>query len=117
MLAAVATRSSPDSYARIYRQVKRIPRGRVATYGQIAELAGLPGHARLVGYALSALEDERVPWQRVINAKGEVSARSYSGAEVVQRRLLEREGVRFDARGRVSLARYRWKTVTRTQQR
>ena len=89
--------------------VRRIPRGRVATYGQVARLAGLPGHARLVGYALHALEDETVPWQRVINARGEVSPRRVPGPEEAQRRLLEDEGVEFDLRGRVRLERYRWR--------
>ena len=62
-----------DTYARIYAAVRRIPHGRVATYGQIAKLVGVG--ARQVGYALHALTDPAVPWQRVINAKGEVSAR------------------------------------------
>lgn len=98
------------SYQRIYAVVSRIPRGRVATYGQVARLAGLPGHARQVGYALHALEpEERVPWHRVINARGEISLRAAPGWEGVQRRSLEREGVRFDAGGRVSLERYGWR--------
>ena len=101
------------SYARIYSVVKRIPRGRVATYGQVAALAGLGGHARQVGYALAALpERSDVPWQRVINAKGLVSARSEPGAGSEQRDLLEREGVRFDAGDKVSLARYRWEELS-----
>ena len=109
MLLRMPIFRSPESYARIYRIVRRIPRGKVATYGQVARLAGLPGHARLVGYALHALEDQRVPWQRVINAKGEVSPRSFAGPEDVQRDLLEEEGVYFDLSGRVALERYRWK--------
>lgn len=97
------------SYARIYDTVRRIPRGRVATYGQVAALAGLAGHARQVGYALHALPDgSTVPWQRVINARGEISLRRVPGAGLTQRMLLEKEGVRFDARGRIALARYRW---------
>ena len=97
------------TYRRIYAVVRRIPRGRVATYGQVAALAGLPGHARQVGYALHALpRGTRLPWHRVINAKGEVSRRRRPGDELSQRLLLEREGVRFDARGRVALARLRW---------
>lgn len=101
----------PGNYARIYAVVKRIPRGRVATYGQVARLAGLPGHARQVGYAMAALRDGmRVPWQRVINAQGMVSARRAGpGAGVRQRQLLEREGVAFDVRGRVSFDRYGWR--------
>ena len=98
-----------DSYDRIYAAVRRIPRGRVATYGQIAAIAGLPGHARQVGYALHALKSSTsVPWQRVINAKGMISLRPMRGG-VSQRLLLEGEGVTFDAAGRVPLSRYRWK--------
>jgi methylated-DNA-protein-cysteine methyltransferase related protein len=101
---------SPGSYARIYDIVRRIPRGRVATYGQIASLAGLAGQARQVGYALHALPaSTTVPWHRVINARGEVSARAERGSELTQRFLLQREGVRFDARGRVALARFGWR--------
>ncbi len=97
------------TYRQIYAAVRRIPHGRVATYGQIADIAGLPRQPRMVGYALSALSDSRsIPWHRVINAKGEVSARSEPGFEQVQRALLEREGIEFDARDRVSLARFRW---------
>lgn len=103
-----SSRLSP-SYRRIYAVIRRIPRGRVATYGQVAFLAGLAGHARQVGYALHALgKGTRLPWHRVINAKGEVSRRRRPGEELSQRMLLEREGVRFDGRGRVALARLRW---------
>jgi len=99
-----------DLYPRIYAVVKRIPEGRVATYGQIASLAGISGHARLIGYALSALPQENhVPWHRVINAKGRVSMRSEPGWENYQRFLLEAEGVVFDADGKVSLSRFRWR--------
>lgn len=97
------------TYQRIYRIVRRIPRGRVATYGQIAELAGLAGHARQVGYALHALPQESsVPWHRVVNARGGISARSVPGAELVQEQLLEREGVRVGADGRVRLPQVLW---------
>ena len=99
-----------STHARIYAVVRRIPRGRVATYGQIAALADLPRQPRLVGYALHALPDSTtVPWHRVVNAQGRVSARSDgAGAGVVQRLRLEREGVAFDAGGRLALDRYRW---------
>lgn len=109
---------SKSSYERIWSVVRRIPRGRVATYGQIARVAGLPRQARMVGYALNALSDEAartvraaksVPWQRVINAQGRVSLRAFAGPEDVQRKLLEREGVRFDARDRVDLQRFGWR--------
>lgn len=101
--------SEPSTYTRIYAVVRRIPRGRVATYGQVARLAGVPGAARQVGYALSALHAGTVvPWHRVINARGEISMRAITGAELTQRILLEREGVRFDGRGRVPLDEYGW---------
>jgi methylated-DNA-protein-cysteine methyltransferase-like protein len=102
--------SPTGTYERVYAVIRRVPRGRVATYGQIAVLAGLGGHARQVGYALSALaEGSRVPWHRVINAKGEVSLRSERRVDTEQRQLLEVEGVRFDEKGRVSLARFQWR--------
>ncbi len=98
-----------DHYARIYAVVRRIPRGRVASYGQIAELAGIPRHARQVGYALHHLDGEStVPWQRVLNASGEVAKRAYPEDARWQRDLLEDEGVEFDVRGRV-LPRFFWK--------
>ncbi len=96
------------TYDTIYRVIRRIPSGRVATYGHIARLAGIAGHARQVGYALHAVRAEaRVPWHRVINARGEISLRK-SGESAEQRILLEKEGVVFDAEGRVSLRQYGW---------
>lgn len=101
-------------YELIWSAVKRIPRGRVATYGQIAELAGLEGHARQVGYALHSLpERSDVPWHRVINAKGEISPRSAGDSHELQRMLLESEGVGVDERGRIDLKRYRWSVQSR----
>jgi methylated-DNA-protein-cysteine methyltransferase-like protein len=100
-----------SSYRKIWAVVARIPRGRVATYGQVARLAGLPNHARLAGYALHALPARSdVPWQRVVNAKGEVSSRR-DGSEhhILQRILLEKERVRFDVHGRIPLRAFRWK--------
>jgi methylated-DNA-protein-cysteine methyltransferase-like protein len=99
-----------DRWEQIYAVVRRIPRGRVATYGQVAELAGLEGHARQVGYALHAVpSDHGVPWHRVINARGEISPRNASDSHELQRMLLEEEGVVFDLRGRVVLREFRWK--------
>jgi methylated-DNA-protein-cysteine methyltransferase-like protein len=95
---------------RIYAAVRRIPRGRVATYGGIAELAGLEGHARQVGYALHDLpSNSGVPWHRVINAKGEISPRTAGDSHELQRMLLEAEGVEFDLAGRIDLKRFRWR--------
>jgi methylated-DNA-protein-cysteine methyltransferase-like protein len=102
------------SYQDIYSVVSRIPKGRVATYGQVARLAGRPGHARLVGYALNALHGRYpIPWHRVINAKGRISPRSGpSSADVTQRLRLEKEGVKFDESGNVSLSRFQWRLGT-----
>lgn len=100
--------STSDTYRKIYAVVSSIPPGCVATYGQVARLAGLPGRARLVGYALSVLADKSVPWHRVVNAKGEISPRSGGDGDFVQRLRLESEGVRFDSHGRISLKLYQW---------
>lgn len=102
-------RTGSTSYERIFAVVRRIPRGRVATYGQIASLAGLPGSARRVGYALFSLSSATaLPWQRVVNAQGGISL-DPAEAGLTQRLLLEKEGVRFDARGRIALAAYQWR--------
>ena len=102
------TRPRSELRRRIYAVVARIPRGRVATYGQVAALAGAPRHARQVGYALHDLPDGTLlPWHRVINARGEISPRSEPGWDAFQRQLLEAEGIEF-RRGRIDLARCRW---------
>ena len=103
---------NPDAaaslYTRIYSAVRRIPKGRVSTYGRIAKLAGAPG-PRVVGYAMAALTAHSgVPWQRVVNHKGEISLRKGGEGELRQRRLLEAEGVRFSLRGRIDLKVYAW---------
>ena len=106
------TEAKQDSlgYKVFYRVIARIPKGRVATYGQIAALADRPRHARQVGYALHALPYESdLPWQRVINSKGEVSQRKVSGPENLQRAILESEGVIFNTHGRVDLKTFGWK--------
>ena len=94
-------------YELIWSWVRKIPRGRVATYGQIASLAGLDGHARQVGYALHNLpERSTVPWHRVVNAKGEISPRTAGDSHELQRMLLEAEGVELDLRGRIDLQKF-----------
>jgi methylated-DNA-protein-cysteine methyltransferase related protein len=100
-----------STHRRIYDVIRRIPRGRLATYGQVARIAGFAGQARLVGYALSSLpEDSGVPWHRVVNAKGRISPRrDGSPFASIQRHLLEREKVFFDARDSIPLARFRWR--------
>ena len=97
----------PNSlYERIYEVVERIPEGRVATYGQIAHLAGIPKGARQVGYAMAALGRGEprpgVPWHRVVNARGESSV----GGEQISR--LKAEGIAFDENGRIDLKAYGW---------
>ena len=98
-----------SSRTRIYDAVRRIPRGRVSTYGDVARAAGLPGHARQVGYVLAALDgDTDVPWHRVINASGRVSRRTADrSVEQLQHALLRAEGIRFRAAGTIDLRRYR----------
>lgn len=89
----------------IWAAIAAIPPGKVASYGQVALLAGLPGRARLVGRVLSHLPPgSDIPWQRVVNARGEISLSEHAGAQ--QRRLLEREGVSFNERGRIDMRRY-----------
>ncbi len=96
-----------ELYEKIYTVIRKIPRGKVATYGQIARLAGMGSHARLVGYSLHALTPEkRVPWHRVVGAGGKISL----GGEgyKTQRKILESEGVEFNGKGNIPLARFGW---------
>lgn len=110
MAKSTPTPTSTSAYSKIYQVVRQIPVGKVATYGQIAELAGLLGKARLVGYALYQVDPTGdIPWQRVINAKGEISySTAREGADYVQHNLLEQEGIIFDERGKIDLGQYRW---------
>jgi methylated-DNA-protein-cysteine methyltransferase related protein len=99
-----------EAVAAICAVIRRIPKGWVATYGQVAALAGLPRRARLVGHVLQDLDPAiDIPWHRVVNAKGEVSySLSRNGGDAFQRRLLEQEGVEFNDRNRFNLERFRW---------
>jgi methylated-DNA-protein-cysteine methyltransferase-like protein len=101
----------PTTYDLIYAVVRQIPCGQVATYGQVAELAGLIGKPRVVGYALYRVTDaDEIPWHRVINAKGEVSRSPHrNGTDDLQQSLLESEGVKFNAAGKLDLNRYLWR--------
>jgi methylated-DNA-protein-cysteine methyltransferase-like protein len=96
------------SYQAIWKVVASIPRGKVATYGQVARLAGLPRRARLVGTALGEATALKLPWHRVINAQGRIALPPNSSGSRKQRQLLRDEGVLF-VKGRVDLARYGWK--------
>ena len=86
----------PNKYELIWETVKQIPKGKVAAYGDVATLSGLPGQQRLVGYALHNLpRSSGVPWQRVVNSQGKISLPKKSGSYARQRKLLENEGVIF----------------------
>ena len=98
-----------DFAAEVYRIVKRCPRGRIVSYGGVAAMLGRPRAARAVGQALNVLpEDSNVPWWRVVNSRGEVSIRGVEHGEVLQRTLLEREGITFERSGRISWTFYGW---------
>lgn len=109
----------PSFFERVYLVVRQIPRGKVASYGQVAALLGHPQAARTVGWALNALRGSDiadVPWQRVINSHGRISiARADLDAEL-QRALLEEEGVEFDSRGYVDLKRFGWRGLDHVEQ-
>jgi len=95
-------------YERIWQLVKKIPHGKVATYGQIARLAGIEGHARFVGYALHGLPQKSgIPWHRVINSQGRISLSGVTAKR--QRHLLEIEKVVFSPAGKIDLKQFQWK--------
>jgi len=100
----------PYFYELIYQWVRKIPPGKVATYGQIAALTGRPNHARQVGYALYRVApDSGIPWQRVVNAQGMIShSPQRQGSDDLQRILLEQEGITFNRQDKLDLRRYRW---------
>ena len=103
------SRLSRDFTQKVYGVVRQCPRGKVVSYGGVAALLGHPRAARGVGRALAALPDRStVPWWRVINRNGEISIRSDLHAPALQRALLEKEGVRFDRRGRINWRDYGW---------
>ena len=98
----------PDINHRIWQVVALVPRGKVATYGDVARMAGLPGAARRVGAALRALpQDTRIPWHRIINAQGRISLPEGSASQYTQRERLEAEGITFSRSGRIDLSRFR----------
>lgn len=103
-------KNQSSKYQIIYDVVRKIPVGKVLTYGQVAELAGLYGKARLAGYALFRVELESdIPWQRVVNAKGEISySEARCGGDYLQKTLLEQEGIEFKGNNCIDLKKYRW---------
>ena len=107
-------KSEKTTYERIYDVVRQIPKGKVATYGQVAALAGNKRWARVVGYALHVNPDpENIPCYRVVNRHGEVSKSFAFGGENRQIVLLESDGIRVDG-NRVNLEKYQWNRVTIT---
>jgi methylated-DNA-protein-cysteine methyltransferase related protein len=101
--------TSSSFFSRVYALVRRVPRGCVVTYGQVARALGAPGAARTVGWAMR-ISPENVPWHRVVNARGEISLRPTTGYHE-QRARLKVEGVRFNRAGRIDLEKYGWKRV------
>jgi len=104
----------PRLYDLIYAIVRQIPRGRVASYGQVSRIAGRCS-AQMVGFALASLatvkrddQFENVPWQRVVNSKGRISPHGYGMGSNIQRQLLEDERVEFDLEGNIDLSRFGW---------
>lgn len=100
--------TTPSLYTAAWALVRSIPPGRVMTYGQIATILGTPRAARAVGYAMFFCRDESVPWQRVINAKGEISLGGHVDRPLLQRELLLAEGVTFTDDGRIDLKTHLW---------
>ena len=99
---------SPNVQA-ILAMIMQIPPGCVASYGQIAKLAGIPRNSRQVGAVLRALpRNSDVPWFRIVNSKGEIAARGRAESEAYQRLKLEAEGIEFDDKGRVPMNEYSW---------
>ena len=97
---------SRSLFARIYAIVRRVPRGRVTTYGDVARLAGLRNGARTIGWALASLPHiDTAPWWRVIRRDGTIAPRPFAAE---QRRRLKREGIRSGPGGAINLRRYGW---------
>lgn len=103
-----ATQDSPRYRERVFELVRRIPKGRVMTYGQIADILGEGYTARTVGFVMHSADEETTPWQRVINSQGGCSTTRVILPQDKQQRMLEAEGIEFDARSRCDLGRYRW---------
>jgi len=102
---------SPNFYKKVYSVTKKIPKGKISTYGRIAVILGSPRAARAVGYALHSLDDANVPWQRVINSKGQIRFKGETSRYILQRKLLDSEGIVFDKSGKVDLKKYGWPKI------
>src|SRR5882762_9334602 len=113
-LASFSMKSDPKYRERVYQIVRRIPRGRVMTYGQIAYMLGEGYTPRTVGFVMHGADESNTPWHRVINSQGKVSTGRIVLPADKQQRMLEREGVKFDDRGRCDLEKFLWKPRRRT---
>ncbi|MFA6428821.1 MAG: methylated-DNA--[protein]-cysteine S-methyltransferase [Candidatus Buchananbacteria bacterium] len=103
--------SEANSYTEIYQMVQKIPRGQVATYGQIATICGMPQAARLVGLALHVCDIQKIPWHRVINRRGTISTTCLEHPVAMQKELLEREGIQVKKKAgawTIDLRKYQW---------
>lgn len=98
----------PKYRERVYKIVRRIPRGRVMTYGQIAYMLGKGYTPRTVGFVMHGADEQNTPWQRVINSQGKCSTGRIVLPSDKQQRMLEREGVKFDKTGRCDLETFIW---------
>ena len=96
---------------KVYLKVSKIPHGKIATYGQIADLIYAYGHARQVGWALRRLKlPSTIPWHRVINSKGEISmSLSRKGTDWIQKELLIKEGIKFNSKMKIDIKKYLWR--------
>ncbi|MGJ4753153.1 MGMT family protein [Leptospira kmetyi] len=98
-------------FKNVYALVKKVPRGKVTSYGRIAALLGKPRASRAVGYALNALskdQEQKVPWQRVINSQGKISFRGDTGRSILQKKILEDEGIKFNSAETIDLKIFGW---------
>ena len=107
----------PKYRERVYKIVRRIPRGRVMTYGQLAYMLGQGYTPRTVGFVMHGADESNTPWHRVINSQGKISTGCIVLPTDKQQRLLEREGVKFDERGRCDLEKFLWKPRRRTSRK
>jgi len=99
-------------FERVWEIVACIPKGKVASYGQIATMLGNPGAARTVGWAMSSIpKDLKLPWHRVINSRGEISFRCREHGMNIQRQLLESEGVEFNVDGKIDMNKFQWRPL------
>jgi methylated-DNA-protein-cysteine methyltransferase related protein len=101
-------RSKEDFFSRVYDVVKKIPYGKVTTYGHIAEVCGIKSAARTVGWALNGAKESGLPCHRVVNRFGALTGKMYFGDPTIMEDLLRSEGVEFDENGFVKMDKYLW---------